>query len=382
MARSIKTLHLRDYRAFRDFRLDDAGRVNLIVGKNNAGKTSVLEAIRLLASGGDPTALYQIALDRSETIVGDSDGPEYRREVSADISHYFHGHEFGPGSSFSIETGNGLGSYSAEIIEAGQIDDGEEFILGHEGRLFDEIGFESLLALRLRGTSVNEQFKNFAFGVTDEGGFHSESVLIGRSRPFRRAQRLPSAPTVVITPSSLQPSFMAGMWERIEREKRESDTIEALRILQPDIEDLRFLPGERGMRGRGGVLIGLRNARKRVPIGSMGEGMRRVLALAISMAQAKRGFLLIDEIDTGLHWSVMSRMWELTVRTAEELDVQVFATTHSLDCLQGLKEAIDQHPELGQDVRVHKVDTTLEKAVTFTSDDLAVAVEQEIEVRG
>jgi AAA15 family ATPase/GTPase len=136
------------------------------------------------------------------------------------------------------------------------------------------------------------------------------------------------------------------------------------------------------MRGRGGVLIGLKGVKRRVPLGSMGEGMRRILALAISLAQAKKGFLLVDEVDTGLHWSVMSRMWELVIRTASDLGVQVFATTHSLDCLRGLKDAVDEHDDLRKHVRVHKVDASLNEAITFTADDLLVAIEQEIEVRG
>ena len=382
MARDLKSLHFHGYRAFRDFRIGDLGRVNLIVGKNNAGKTSVLEAIRLLASGGDPTALYQIATERGETLATDAEASEYRREVAADISHFFCGHVFGPGSEFKIDSGNGLGSFSAEIVEASQVGEKEELFIGREGRLFDETGFERLLALRVRGSSTGEPFRHTAFAVSDEGGFQVDSSMAARIRPYRHGPKGQVFPTVVITPSSLQPSYMANMWERITREKRESDAIEALRILQPDIEDIQFLPGERVMRARGGVLIGIRHAKRRVPLGSMGEGMRRILALAISLAQARRGFLLVDEIDTGLHWSVMGRMWELTVRTAKELGVQVFATTHSLDCLRGLKDCVDISEDLAKHVRVHKVDTSLKEAVTFSSDDLAVAIDQEIEVRG
>lgn len=175
---------------------------------------------------------------------------------------------------------------------------------------------------------------------------------------------------------------MSGMWERVIREGRENDAIEALRILQPDIDGIFFLPGERVMRGRGGVLVSQKGSKRRVPLGSMGEGMRRILALAISLAQSRHGFLIVDEIDTGLHWSVMSKMWQLVMRTADELKVQVFATTHSLDCLRGLKDAVDEHVDLKKHVRVHKVDTALRESVTFSADDLSIAIDQEIEVRG
>lgn len=382
MARSLKTLHLRGYRAFADFRVSDLGRVNLIVGKNNAGKTSILEAIRLLASGGDPSTLTQIANDRGETVAVEPELiAEYRRETVSDISHFFHGHEFGSGLKFDISSGNGLGSLAAEIVEIAQLAENERVYMGRESSLFSEGFFDGQLALRLR-SEASELYGVNAFAVSDEGAFVFDPGAVARVRPLRRRPRAEAAPTVVITPSSLLPSLMSGMWERVIREGRERDAIEALRILQPDIDGLFFLPGERVMRGRGGVLVSQRGNKRRVPLGSMGEGMRRILALAISLAQSRRGFLLVDEIDTGLHWSVMPDMWELVMRTADELKVQVFATTHSLDCLRGLKEAVDAEIDLRKHVRVHKVDTSLREAVTFTADELAIAIDQEIEVRG
>ena len=70
----------------------------------------------------------------------------------------------------------------------------------------------------------------------------------------------------------------------------------------------------------------------------MGDGMWRIMAMAISLAQCKDGFLLIDEIDTGLHYSVMTDMWKLIYRSALDLSVQVFASTHSNDCIRSLAE--------------------------------------------
>lgn len=382
MARSLKSLRLRGYRAFSDFRVSDLGRVNLIVGKNNAGKTSILEAIRLLASGGDPTTLSQIATDRGETIAVDPELiAEHRREAVPDISHFFHGHRFGPGLEFDITSGNGLGALSADIVDIAQLPENERIYMGRESSLFSEGFYEGQLALRLR-SEASDSYGVHAFAVSEEGAFIFDASTLARIRPTRRRPRTETVPTVVITPSSLLPSLMSGMWERVIREGRENDAIEALRILQPDIDGIFFLPGERVMRGRGGVLVSQKGSKRRVPLGSMGEGMRRILALAISLAQSRRGFLLVHEIDTGLHWSVMSKMWQLVMRTADELRVQVFATTHSLDCLRGLKDAVDDHIDLKKQVRVHKVDTSLREAITFSADDLSIAIDQEIEVRG
>ena len=83
-------------------------------------------------------------------------------------------------------------------------------------------------------------------------------------------------------------------------------------------------------------MLKLHGVADRVPIGSMGDGMWRMLGLALSIANAKGGVLLVDEIDTGLHYSVMEGMWRMLGKAAAAGSVQVFATTHSRDCYESL----------------------------------------------
>ena len=87
---------------------------------------------------------------------------------------------------------------------------------------------------------------------------------------------------------------------------------------------------------RGGIVVGVKGQEGRLPIGSMGDGMRRLMALATSLAFTKDGCLFVDEIDTGLHYSIMADMWQLVVEKSVASNTQVFATTHSWDCIEGL----------------------------------------------
>lgn len=109
--------------------------------------------------------------------------------------------------------------------------------------------------------------------------------------------------------------------------------------------------------------------------------MRRLLALSISLIHAKDGVLIIDEIDTGFHFSIMAKMWELVVRTAKDSNIQVFATTHSADCVKGLGLLCKASPDLQDDVSAHKVERNLESNVPFTGAEVLKAVEQDIEIR-
>ena len=109
--------------------------------------------------------------------------------------------------------------------------------------------------------------------------------------------------------------------------------------------------------------------------------MRRLLALSLSLMRTANGFLLIDEIDTGLHWTVMEEMWRLVVETARRSSIQVFATTHSYDCIRGLASLVESRPDLAGDVSVQKIERSLKKAVGFDAADVRAVVEQNVEVR-
>ncbi len=152
-----------------------------------------------------------------------------------------------------------------------------------------------------------------------------------------------------------------------------------MRLLLPNIDSIHFLGGNRTTGGK--ILVGSRGAGRRFPIASFGDGLRRLLAFRLALAGAKNGFLLIDEIDSGLHWTVMDDVWRLLVQVAERLNVQVFATTHSYDCIRGLSTLIRARRELAGQVAIHKLDRSLPQAVTLQGARIPVAVEQEIEVR-
>ena len=125
---------------------------------------------------------------------------------------------------------------------------------------------------------------------------------------------------------------MQSAWNAVLEEKREKEIVEAMRILLPKIDSIQFEVGD----WRKGILIGQQDVQLRLPIGSYGDGMRRLLAISLALVGTKNGCLLIDEIDTGLHWTVMEDMWRLVVEAAQRYNVQVFATTHSYDCIRGL----------------------------------------------
>ena len=104
----LKSIKIENFRGFKTFELQQLGRINLLVGTNNSGKTSVLEAIQLLCSPKNFEPLYELMYNRGEYFLSDD---KARREF--DICHLFYGHDINIGSQFSI---SGLNNESKEKL--------------------------------------------------------------------------------------------------------------------------------------------------------------------------------------------------------------------------------------------------------------------------
>ena len=360
----LQTFKLNKYRSFEDYGLVGLSRVNLLVGKNNCGKTSILEALHFLVSRGDPFVLTRSAARRGEV----SDARSSSRQTGPSISHCFFGHRFVPEAGFRILSKGG-GQVSVRV-RAADVED--------ETRLFDD-DMEHFLPFVLEIKS--SALKNIPDIPVTESGFLLNSRLLRLRGPWSELPP-PTPPVLFITPDSLDLDPMREVWDRVLTEGRESEAIEAMTLLEEELESIHFLTSDSRTRsGRAGVLLGFRGGGRRVPLGSYGDGMRRLLALSLALMQTANGVLLIDEIDTGLHWTVMEDMWRLVVETARKSSVQVFATTHSYDCIRGLAALTESRSELAEEVSIHKIERALNKAVRFAEKDIPAIVDQNIEVR-
>ena len=115
----------------------------------------------------------------------------------------------------------------------------------------------------------------------------------------------------------------------------DAPVIEALQALEPSIARLAFV---RDTRGVPRALVAFHGGRKPRPLSALGAGVHRFLGLLLACHGARGGLLLVDEIDTGLHYSVQTRLWELLAAWSVRFEVQIVATTHSLDCVRAFAE--------------------------------------------
>ena len=369
----INSLRIVKYRTFDLFTLDSVARVNLVVGTNNSGKSSLLEAIYLLSSNDAPSSLLYILNEHGEFAPRASDPRlEQRLYGGYQASHIFHGRTIKTGQVITVQSDKKRGSEALTIsvkdMKPPRNSDNTQMSLLLEDEIEAGIRYRALV---FEYNRLGSDVARNSLRITEEG------LLAYRSST--RKMMAPDQSARLVTTNYLGYDELALLWDTITLTPREDKVVEALQILEQRVERISFTSRQTS---NSGILLKLKGENEPVPLGSMGDGMRRVLAIVASLVSVEQGTLLIDEIDTGLYYGVLKDIWRLILETAMRLNVQVFATTHSWDCVRAFQEALSNTKDnnLGLLIRLEKKKDQVE-AVTFSSRDLDIAIKQGIEVR-
>ncbi len=374
----LKTIKIENFRSFQSFELQQLGRVNLLVGKNNTGKTSILEAIQLLCSRSNVEPLRKTMTNRSEYFFGD-ERSERRLDQELDVRHLFYSHEIELGSKFSIiGTNNNIQEELVVSIEVRKISS-KEPLRNEDDFLYDEMPD----ALREIDFSIKWNYGHeeelWRLPLSANGGLPIDYI-----RRLRRDIKNPAQKIQFVTSSSLGTEKMIELFDQIVLTPEEKLVEQALNKIDSKIQRIAPISSQKlrySLDSRGGFFVLLSDSNQRVPIGSMGDGIWRILGLALAIVCAKDGYLFVDEIDTGLHFTAMSDMWKLIWETAKRLNVQVFATTHNSDCWTSLASIIEQENISEDGIKIHRIEKAKETSIVFTEPQIVIAAEREIEVR-
>ena len=355
----LQSLKIENFRCFPSFELQNLGRINLLVGTNNSGKTSILEAIQLLCSRANLGILREVMMNRGEYLLNE----ERKESYELVLRHLFYGHETKIGSQFSIcGTNDGESECLAISIEETP-----------QRNLFEDL---REFVLRIDWLGKEKESATLPLSANTD-------LPINYLRRFHRELKNPEVRTQFVTSASLTTKTMIDLFDRVVLQPEEELITKALQTIEPTIERLASVGSERyRLSGsRSGFVVRLADSNQRIPIGSMGDGIWRMLGLTLAIVNAKDGVLLVDEIDTGLHFSAMSDMWKLIWETSKKLNVQVFATTHNSDCWTSLA-AIASSESKGEDsITIQRIERGKSGSVVFNERQIVIAADRGIEVR-
>ena len=350
----ISSLKVEGFRGLKQFEMGQLGRVNLLVGTNNCGKTSVLEAIYLLASGGEPWCIQYLLTKRGEQSFAQLsyvDEPQPSSPLEYSISHLFTGHKL-YGVPLKISS---VWDSQTQYIDLALQEIQQGFMEIARGEIPGKV-------LQMTG-NVRADFKKIP--LTPSNGIAKDVLSRIASRASERGYERSPVSFISTGPSTSLELMI--YWSKIVLTPVEALMLKALQIVDPNIE--RVAPVGSLFK------VTLRGENEPVPLGSLGDGMWRLFAMAIHIGMCKGGVLLVDEIDSGLHYTTMSKMWRLILDVSKEFDIQVFATTHSYDCVHSLAQMGDPS------VSVQRIESGKRRAVPYDQEELSVAAQRELEVR-
>jgi energy-coupling factor transporter ATP-binding protein EcfA2 len=324
-----KSIHIERFRRLEGLRLEDLGTVNLLVGKNNSGKTSVLEA---LAIASHPTSATQwIDVGREREL-------KSARTPLLEVLNWFfpHYHPRENGYEGTVAMDGTLANGRSVTIQAGykefrQVDltPGAEEVLDAGDEEPSE--YAATLEVRLQ-TSPKDTL------LDEQPVIHEFS---GRSfKDVGAGERL--IPCQFVTPVSHRTSrqLLAGI-DQVVEERLKPEVIRLMQMLAEDVEDMEI----RSPQGRGAVIHLYHKGIGHVPLAVEGDGMRRALAFASAATLARNGVLLVDEVETALHPDALAGIFRFLVQVCRETGVQLFLTTHSLEAVDAMLASVGEDIE-------------------------------------
>ncbi len=365
-----KTFKVRNFRGLRNLDIDSLERVNLIAGKNNVGKTALLEAL-FLHSGPNVPGL-------GAAVNG------FRGLQSNNMREVFHGifRNFNPDAGIELSASGDWG-WNDRVLR---------IRLAKTDR--SQVTFTDATAAELQRMGITHRVSNdrIVMEYVDENSesFESDGWLIGAqmggsTQPVSiegRYADVENRSVASYLPSLHRSNLVedAEKFSNLSVTRRHRKVESVMKRVEPRLQGLSVIT-------RGAVPMihaELEGQERLLPMPLLGDGMNRLLSLALVIGASTKGTLiLIDEIENGLHHSVMQSVWSGIAQFAREFDVQIFATTHSWECIHAAHRAFSED-EL-YDFRLHRLDRIGDeddiKAVTYDQETLDAALEMEFEVR-
>ncbi|MBU1532335.1 MAG: ATP-binding protein [Gammaproteobacteria bacterium] len=381
-----------------DFQVPSLGRVNLIVGRNNSGKSTVLEAIRILAARGNPRLLISVLTDHDETALLESDPTVLGEELVANgLKYLFPERRFPTFDDFAIR----IGDTNSDLLKIEHLffrTESEE-VQDEEGELFENRLKRILISkadhngLSADGVGQGLRISNGSNPAISRSTFiEFDSVRTRLRHALWDAGVLSEIPCSFIPTHFIPQTNLSDLWDRVSLTSFEDKVLGAMRLIEPKLRGMAFikapiaLPSTNMRRTEARIpVVKLEGSDERIPLNSMGDGMLRVLQLVLAILPAQGGFLLIDEFENGLYYGVQEAVWKMVFELAAELDIQVFATTHSQDCIRSFAQASQKHPEEGVLFKLSQSRAASDEkriiATVYSEEQLAFASETEMEVR-
>lgn len=332
MARHFYKLNINAFRGIKNLQIENLGNVNIFVGNNNCGKTSVLEAIQLVCDPVEYT-IFKIGTLRMK----------YQKSYEND--NY--------ASSFinimnRTKDESGVESYNLEVSLST-----EEKETRHHYFNNDNNKNISITGKPVKTLSKGHETDAFEATIKSHKESYGEKRIISTQKQFQdethqyslNTRAYDYIPDINVRAVYTADHIMESDFSNIINSKAQMEkAVNLLKSFDEDIVALRYV-------SKNGVPVPVVDAMdyEAMPLFNYGDGMKKVLTIADAIISSENGILLIDEFEATIHTSAMSEVFSFIVKSCKEMNVQLFLTTHSIEAVDKL---LDCDNSILDDIRV------------------------------
>lgn len=353
----FKNIEIKNFRGIDYLKIDDLSRVNVFLGQNSSGKSTILEAILLLLGMSSPDLPQTLNRIRS------------RNNLSgiADIRYMFNNLILTRTPEISAEFADDVRRHLK--LNLSYVFNENEQVVRENGPLpiSDTTAYINTLEMLFDIVEKDEK-SSYRTSLT----FNQGGTITGRKLADGYIEKI----YVSLITADLLPGSLVNDLSELFKRKQKDLIVERLANFDKNIYTIDILNND--------VYIGFEGINEMLPLGMSGDGLRRFLNIVASSANPMSNVILIDEIDNGLHYSAYKKLWEAIFALATATNKQVFVTTHSKETLYKLNEMLEENPNYQKEMRLYTIENTKLKghqAYKLNYDGLHEACSNDIELR-
>lgn len=356
-----------NFKKFEFLEVENIGQFNLIVGDNNVGKTCLLEALLFDEDKSQLLSNFYIALTKRglefkiEEVTRKS-GNSITTSTLYPKENYFKEYIFGTFSGFvSFNYIINDGERRSLDLKINDKDNVRKFLKGSE--LNKNIPFDDYIK-QFICYNVDYVVQVETYWIYD----YNLDIL--------------NFPLISFNDTPIEEETR-NIYENLKTKREKEILISTLKVVNPNIVDIELRENFEDLKSV--FLISFKDKDEFVPLNFLGDGFKRMFYIVLKALSLKGKRILIDEIEIGIHYSKMKDFWINLMKVCKELDVQLFATTHSQECTQTYIEASNLL-NYNNDIRLIKLEESTNKdkiyASTFTYSQISAGLDSNVELRG
>ncbi len=355
----INSINIANFKGLSKLRIEDVSYVNLIGGMNNVGKTSLLEALFLFYNRYNVNCIISLYAFRAITALANNVDSLWSPIFSNfDLNNLIEISlaENGKSNTLFLRINKNYKipvqqKISPNIITTSR---GSRAVysldftyksFGEKEKIWHHVIDRNNIASYTEGNIEFEQARNAYFMLSSvKTNFQEDAIKFGKLDVLGKIGRLTG-----FIRDSIEPRLI-GL---------STITLESQSYIHAQLEGID----------------------RKIPIAQMGDGMSRLISILLNISSNENGVLLIDEIETGIHYTVFPKMWNGIVKAAKEYNCQIFATTHSYECLEYAVKGVEKEDQ--DSFRYIRLDRKNDKIVshTFNFEELELSIQKKWEVR-